>query len=89
VSACGFPAAEAQKAGSVDVASQVHYDTELDVLDEYISRIERSSIAANFQSCRNDSGSGSVFFESQVERTAVALRDSMSQLAEQMLTQVR
>jgi hypothetical protein len=64
-------------------AVQVHYDSELGVLDEYIGRIGRSSIVSN----AGGSTSTSVF-ESQLERTSAALGGSIPEVLLHMQAQV-
>ena len=59
------------------IAAQSHYDSELDVLDEYLARVERSIIVSD---SRSGGGGGSNAFESHLERTTAALSNSLSQV---------
>jgi hypothetical protein len=65
------------------VVLQAHYEGELDILDEYIARIHRSNIV-----CNSNGGGDSRVFETQLDRTAAALSNSLPQLLLQMQSQV-
>ncbi len=56
---------------------QSHYDNELDVLDEYIARVERSILVSD---SRSGGGGSSNAFESHLDRTTAALSNSLSQV---------
>ncbi len=58
------------------IAVQSHYDSELDVLEEYLARIERSILVRQSSS----GGGSSDGFESHLERTASALSNSLPQV---------
>lgn len=62
---------------------QAHYEGELDVLDEFIARIDRSSVL-----CGSSGGGDGDVFESHLNRTAMQMSSSLPQLLLQMQSQV-
>ena len=65
----------------------MHYDSELDVLEEYIARMDSSILVRQSAGGVSPDVTASVF-ESQLDRTSAAMCDSVSQVLLHATTQV-